>query len=93
MCKVWSNLQAFVADMKKRETLWDLLKRLDEEAGQCNYYLHQANRYFESTANATQKLLDRHEKELHRLIRKIKKPLRSFMDDVKKDQKKNTKNT
>jgi hypothetical protein len=77
--------------MKKKETLWDLLKRLDEEAGQFNFHLHQANRSFDNAALTTKKLLEKHEKELHRLIRKVKKPLRAFMDQMKKDAKKNKK--
>ena len=36
--------------MKKKESLWELLKRLDEEAGQFNFHLHEANRYFDSAA-------------------------------------------
>jgi hypothetical protein len=75
--------------MKKKETLWELLKRLDEEAGQYSFYFHEANRYFDNTATATKKLLDKHEKELHELIRKIKKPLNEFMkqNEKKKDKK------
>ena len=77
--------------MKKKETLWELLKRLDEEAGQFNFHLHQANRSFDTAADTTKKVLEKHEKELHRLIRKIKKPLRSFMTQIKKGEKKNKK--
>ena len=74
---------------KKKETLWELLKRLDEQAGQFNYHLHQANRSFDTAASKTQKLLDKHEKELHKLIKKIRKPLKSFMEKIKKPPKKN----
>ena len=73
--------------MKKKETLWNLLKRLDEEAGQFNSHLHKANLYFDDTAMATKRLLNTHEKELHKLIRKIKKPLKSFMKKTKKNKK------
>ena len=41
--------------MKKKENLWELLQRLDEEAGQFNFHLNEANRYFDSTALATKK--------------------------------------
>lgn len=75
-------------DMKKKETLWDLLKRLDEEAGQLNFHLHQANRSFDSAAITTQKVLEKHEKELHKIIRKIRKPLKSVMEQIKKNSKK-----
>lgn len=74
--------------MKKKETLWELLKRLDEEAGQYSFYLNEANRYFDNTATATKKLIDKHEKEIHDLIKKIKKPLNDF---VKQNEKKGKK--
>jgi hypothetical protein len=77
--------------MKKKETLWDLLKRLDEEAGQFNFHLHRANRSFDNAAATTKKVLEKHEKELHRLIREIKKPLKSFMSQIKKGEKKTKK--
>jgi hypothetical protein len=78
--------------MKKKETLWELLKRLDDEAGQFNFHLHQANRSFDNAAMTTKKVLEKHEKELHRIIRKIKKPLKSVMDQLKKASKKNNNN-
>jgi len=64
--------------MKKKENLWQLLQRLDEEAGQFNFHLHEANRYFDNTASATKKVLERHEKKLHSLIGKVQKAIRSF---------------
>ena len=75
--------------MKKKETLWDLLKRLDEEAGQFNMHLHKANRYFDKTATATQKILDRHEKDLHKLITQVRRSLKSFMKEKEKKENKN----
>ena len=75
--------------MKKKETFWELLKRLDEEAGQFNSHLFEANRYFDKTAMKTKMLLEKHEKELHKLIRKIKKPLKFFMSQQKKAKKNN----
>ena len=77
--------------MKKKETLWELLKRLDEEAGQFNLHLQKANRYFDDTAMATNKLVENHEKELHKLIGQVKKSLKSFMKQKKKKAKKNNK--
>jgi len=71
-------------NMKKKENLWELLQRLDEEAGQFNFHLHEANRYFDNTALATQKILAKHEKNLHKLIAKVKKALRSFEKENKK---------
>lgn len=63
---------------KKKENLWDLLKRLDEEAGQFNSHLNHANRYFDTAASQTKKLLDKHEKHLHKTIDKVRKALRLF---------------
>ena len=59
--------------MKKKESLWQLLKRLDEQAGQFNTHLHKANHYFDTAASATNKTMENHEKELHQLIVKVKK--------------------
>jgi hypothetical protein len=77
--------------MKKKENLWQLLQRLDEEAGQFNFHLHEANRYFDNTASATKKILERHEKKLHILIGKVQDAIRSVQkngtDLVKKKKK------
>ena len=75
-------------NMKKKENLWELLKRLDEEAGQFNFHLHEANRYFDNTALATQKVLTKHEKNLHKLIGQVKKALKDFRKKEKKKLKK-----
>ena len=72
--------------MKKKENLWELLQRLDEEAGQFNFHLYEANRYFDNTASATKKILDKHEKRLHKLIGQVQKSLRSFQKQNKKDK-------
>lgn len=64
--------------MKKKENLWELLKRLDEEAGQFNFHLHEANRYFDNTAIATKNILTRHEKRLHALIGKVQKTIKAI---------------
>lgn len=75
--------------MKKEENLWELLRRLDEEAGQFNFHLHEANRYFDNTASATKKILEKHEKRLHKLIGEVQKALKSFQKKESKKQKKN----
>ncbi|HKC37612.1 MAG TPA: hypothetical protein VKB95_16160 [Chitinophagaceae bacterium] len=75
--------------MKKKENLWELLKRLDEEAGQFNFHLHEANRYFDNTASATKKILERHEKRLHKVIGQVQKALKSFQREEGKKTKKN----
>ncbi len=63
--------------MKKKENLWELLRRLDEEAGEFNLHLHEANRYFDSAALATKKVLVKHEKRLHTLIGKVQKAIKA----------------
>lgn len=75
--------------MKKKENLWELLRRLDEEAGQYNFHLYEANRYFDNTAVATKKILEKHEKRLHKLIGKVQKALKGFDKYKKKPKKKN----
>ena len=78
--------------MKKKENLWQLLQRLDEEAGQFNFHLHEANRYFDNAAFATQKVLERHEKRLHKLIGQVQKGIKSFQkkkDGLVQRKKKN----
>ena len=70
--------------MKKKENLWELLQRLDEEAGQFNFHLNEANRYFDNTALATKQILDKHEKRLHKLIVEVQKALKTFSKQNKK---------
>jgi len=62
--------------MKKKETLWQLLKRLDEQGGQFNPYLAIANRYFDNTAAVTLQLVARHESDMHNLFCRIENVLR-----------------
>ena len=61
--------------MKKNETIWQLLKRLDEQGGQFNVHLAMANRYFDVTATVTKHLLDKHERDVYKLFTKVKKGL------------------
>ena len=77
--------------MKKKENLWQLLQRLDEEAGQFNFHLYEANRYFDNTATATKKLLEKHEKRLHKLIGEVQKSLKTFKKQNKDKIKNNHK--
>jgi hypothetical protein len=77
--------------MKKKETLWELLKRLDEEAGQFNVHLSEANRYFDKTAMTTKKVLEQHEKELHKLIRQVKTAIKAFTKENQKNKGKDKK--
>jgi len=58
--------------MKKKETLWQLLKRLDEQGGQFNLHLAAANRYFDNAAFITKSLIEKHEQDVLGLINKVK---------------------
>lgn len=64
--------------MKKKETFWELLERLDRQAGEFNIHLSEANRYFDTAADKTRKILERQEKDLHATIAKVKVALRKF---------------
>ncbi len=75
--------------MKKKETLWQLLKRLDEEAGQFNIPLSEANRYFNTTEKKTKALLKKHEMDLQKTVAKLRKVLKSLIK--KKHSKKSKK--
>ena len=65
--------------MKKKENLWQLLKRLDEEAAGFNTHLHEANRYFDFTRKQTKGILDKHEKDIHKIIVELKKNLKVIL--------------
>ena len=71
--------------MKKKENLWQLLKRLDEQAGQFNFHLAEANRYFDISAIVTKNLLDQHERDVKHLIGRVKKTFKTLL---KRKQKK-----
>jgi hypothetical protein len=67
--------------MKKKETFWELLERLDRQAGEFNVHLSEANRYFDTAADQTRKILERQEKDLHATIAKVKVALKKFRRD------------
>ena len=67
--------------MKKKENFWELLERLDRQAGEFNVHLSEANRYFDTAAAKTKRILERQEKELHNTIAKVKAALRKFKKD------------
>lgn len=71
--------------MRKKENLWQLLTRLDEEASEYNTYLTEANRYFDTTSKVTKKILLKHEQDLHNIIRDVKKALKPFIKKSKKE--------
>jgi len=72
--------------MKKKENLWQLLKRLDEQAGQFNFHLAEANRYFDIAAMVTKNLIDKHERDVQRLINLSNKALNLFLKGKRKSQ-------
>ena len=77
--------------MKKKETFWELLERLDKQAGEFNVHLSEANRYFDTAATKTKLILQRQEKELHATIAKVKSALKKFRkenEDTGKAEKK-----
>lgn len=66
---------------RKKETFWELLTRLDEEAAQFNLHLSEANRYFDTAAKKSREILDREQKQLHRTISKVRSALRRRKDE------------
>jgi hypothetical protein len=73
--------------MKKKESLWELLQRLDEQAGQFNVHLSEANRYFDLAAKKTNTILLRQEKDLHITIAKLRRALKRFNQQNEKKGK------
>ena len=70
--------------VKKKETLWQLLTRLDEEAGEFNMVISEANRYFDTTEKKTRKIVQQHQQDLHKTIRKVKTAMKKFTRKNKK---------
>lgn len=73
--------------MKKKESVWELIKRLDEQAGAYNMNLHKANHLFDTAAKETSKVLDKHQRDLHKTISKLQKALRAFSKEKDKAKK------
>ncbi len=71
--------------MAKKESLWELLKRLDEQAALFNEHIAKANFYFDEAAAGTQKLVQKHQRDLHRTIQKLQRTMRTFKPGKKKD--------
>ena len=70
-----------------KESLKELLDRLDEQSAQYNAHLSQANALFDGAVKKMETLLSREKKELHRTIVKLKKAMRVFQDSAKKKEK------
>jgi hypothetical protein len=73
--------------MKKKETFWELLERLDRQAGEFNIHLSEANRYFDKAADATRKLLVKQEKDLHATISKVRRALKKLSKEKENKNK------
>ena len=73
--------------MKDNETLWELIRRLDEQAGQFNSFLAEANRYFDNAAFVTKRLLDRHESDVQNLVSKVKMAFRPLIPQKHRKKK------
>jgi DNA relaxase NicK len=71
---------------KKKESFWELLRRLDEEAGQFNSTLHEANHYFDKAVGKTKNLFEKHEKELHDTIGQLRKAIRDITSKMKNNK-------
>jgi hypothetical protein len=74
--------------MKKKENFWNLLKRLDEQAGEFNQHVNEANRYFDMAAKKTKMILTKHEKDIHSTIAEVKKALKKFTKTAPAGRKK-----
>ncbi len=79
------------AGMGKKENIWELIKRLDEQAGAFNTNLHNANHLFDTAAKETSKVLDKHQRDLHKTIVKLQKALKTFSKQKDKKTKKTKK--
>ena len=73
--------------MKKKETFWELLERLDRQAGEFNIHLSEANRYFDKAAGTTRSLLLKQEKDLHATISKVRRALKKFSKEKENKNK------
>lgn len=73
--------------MKKKETFWELLERLDRQAGEFNIHLSEANRYFDKAADTTRSLLLKQEKDLHTTINKVRRALKKLSKEKENKNK------
>jgi ABC-type transporter Mla subunit MlaD len=71
----------------KKESLKELLERLDEQSAQFSSHMAEANRFFDTALKKTEALLAREEKELHATIQKVKSALKNFSRDKEKGGK------
>lgn len=78
--------------MKKKETIWELIRRLDEQAGAFNTHLHQANYLFDAAAKETNKVLDKHQRDLHKTISELQKAVKKISKQKDKSSKRKKSN-
>ena len=62
--------------MKEKESLKQLLERLDSQSAQFNSHLHQANRLFDEAMKKMESFLTWEKKEMKTTIRKVKDALK-----------------
>jgi len=58
--------------MKEKETLKQLLERLDNQSAQFNSHLHEANRLFDQAVKKMESFLAWEKKEMNKTIMKVK---------------------
>lgn len=71
-----------------KETLKELLERLDSQSAQYSTHLSQANAMFDQAVKKMETLLSKEKKELHVTISKLKKAMGNFQKSGKQPNKK-----
>jgi hypothetical protein len=64
--------------MKKKESIKELLERLDNQSAQYSAHLNQANRMFETSVKKLERYLSNEKKELDMTLRKVHDVLKRF---------------
>jgi hypothetical protein len=71
-----------------KESLKELLERLDSQSAQYSAHLSQANTLFDNAVKKIESLLGKEKKELHQTITKLKKVIGKAQDNLKQQGKK-----
>jgi len=69
--------------MKEKETLKQLLERLDNQSAQFNSHLYEANRLFDQAVKKMESFLAWEKKEMNKTIAKVKTVLKKAKDEKK----------
>lgn len=64
--------------MKKKESIKELLERLDNQSAQYSAHLNQANKMFETSVKKLERYLTSEKKELDLTLRKVQAVLKRF---------------